>query len=210
MKRMMFALALCALISVSAQATPSLGWWPEGAPRSTHQYWDFTPGYVTPIPGGYAAFPEEVINPDPTGIVGQINSPPAYWDGQGLILGRPVIVLDLKIPNFDDGLVKEIWVDLGLLEGYVISASVVAGDGQYQYAELEGENGHDFGWRIYPNPNWEDILIIIGGDEYNGYEGPVLDYVHVDTICQIPAPGAMLLASLGVGLIGWFKRRHAP
>jgi hypothetical protein len=204
MKRVILSLLICTLLATTAQAMAitSLGGWDEGTDRSTHQYWGFSTGSVTEIPSGWEALPESVINPDPEGIKGQINDP-ATWDGQSTFYGS-LIVIDLKIPNFDAGAVKDIWVDLGLTNGEVLSATVVAGDGEYRYVSLEGQGDADFGFRIYPNPSWEDILIIIGGTTAPA----VLDYVHVDTLCQIPAPGAVLLGSIGVGLLGWLKRRR--
>jgi hypothetical protein len=195
-------IAVCmATITNVSLATMSLGWWQEGAAGSTHEYWDFTPGYVTPSGDGYSAIPESIFSPNASSVVATITG--GTWDGSSIISGISPIKVALQIANYDNpNLYKDIWVDIG--NATAINISVSAHDGTsstFDYLPLGGQGDAEFGIRIQPNPASEKIIFWITD---TATPDPVLDYIHVDTICT---PEPVTIGLLGLGSLGLIRRK---
>lgn len=196
---LLVASCLCVWANVGLAAY-SLGGWLKGTPGSTQEYWDFTPNYVGVSLNGYTADPEIDNNPLPNRVNATILG--GTYDGIGQFSG-PAISVSLEIPNYEGGLVKYIWVDLGYsgtLLGPSVSAVNSAGGTTFDIAVLPGQGDADFGIQITPNPDTEKISFVVIG----GVAPAVLDYVHVDTIC-IPEPVTFVL--LGLGAIALRRRK---
>jgi hypothetical protein len=192
-KLVLIAGVLC--LALPAWATPSLGWWSEGAPGTTHEYWDFTAGYVVPSGAGYTADPEVVFNPFPNRVAATITPIAGAWDGVTMFTGQSGIMVALEIPNYEYlNEFKELWVDVGVanVTGITVSATD-GGSTTFQYQLLPGQGDAEFGFRIWPNPYVEKVNFFVTAP--TGAIA-VLDYIHVDTICT-PEPATLVILGLG-------------
>jgi len=54
---------------------------------------------------------------------------------------------------------------------------------------------------------WSDGIKTVSIEVLDGNGDPVLNYFEVDHLQIVPAPGAVVLGMIGLGLVGWFRRR---
>jgi len=215
MKRTAFILAVCAFLAAPVLAVPSLDW-TRGDPGSTYQVWTFDDDETV-------AMPEIDENPFGTATATITNGALptqipefyafAYYDEyigrEGVWSGDPIL-MEIYIPNREvRSEYKEIVLEIGwrgealnfLVEpvpGGVVDLlhqdTIVVDSENLWYESI-------YVWRIWPNPDAEIIFLDASGT------GGQIDYISIDTMC-IPAPGAILLGSIGVGVVGWLRKRR--
>ena len=205
MKRMLFALLVCALLGGPVFAVPSMGW-TRGDPGSTYQVWTFNDN-------DNPALPELDRNPygTPEAAISGGGWFTSYLGRSGVWGGPGALEMSLYIPNRE---VRSEWKEIRLEIGYRGSISELSvdpipdGDSVeliYQKAvRVDPTNNWwkaVYVWHIEPNPDAEIIFISASGT------GGCIDYIKVDTMC-IPAPGAILLGGIGIGLVGWLRKRR--
>lgn len=216
MKKMNLLLAVLTLcLSTAALAAPtytSMMTWNRGDAGSTYQDWTFDDAdnpaapESTNNPGATATFSEFPVYPQSVSLGWQstVSGRSGVWQGDALMV-------DLFIPNFQTpNPVKTIWFEMDY-QAVSMSKPTVTVDSGYRVekiyedlgAQVDGWRTMVFGWKIYPNPNYESIRFGLAGT------GGFVDRISVDTMCSpVPAPGAILLAGMGIAGAGYLKRRN--
>ena len=218
MKRFLFMLMLCVLIATPALAAPSYSGdmaWSRGDAGSTWQEWTFSSNANPTAPdSSYNPYGDVSAAISGTGTI-YFES---YSGASGVWGGDPLNVTLTIANNEELNNYKEIWLEViyrldaespSILPSFTTNPVATVELLSFESTPLAPGTiqwySGVYHWLITPNPYSEQICLQFTGT------GGYVDSVSVDTICAntVPAPGAILLGSLGVGLVGWMRRRRA-
>lgn len=99
------------------------------------------------------------------------------------------------------------YATIGTTFGFFLDANSV---GDYYYTD-ESLNGGDEHGLIYDKGLGEVYVAFedLTASQWGGVEPDYDDFVcRVTDVTAIPAPGAILLGSIGIGIVGWLRRRR--